>query len=217
MVDNPSRYGFRWHKGNASGAKPPIVECFIASAGSFDVDGGAQNVRLRAGDPVVRGNSGDVNLARGTENGGTSAAAFGIVAGFKAYFNGNAMLFEDTIPSDQVYGAVLERQTKALVIPLAPGMIFEIDVDDIVTATTEAGYQAFIGENCQHQLTGAVGAANAFPKLDISTHANTATFPWRIVGISKSMENWDYAGANVKLLVEANAAQHPFSNTTGTS
>ncbi len=216
-MDNTARYGFRWLRGNASGPKPPIVECFLATGASFDVSGGAQNVRLRAGDPVLRGNGGDVNLANGTENAGTAAAAFGIIAGFKPYWNGTTMLFEDSLPSDQVYGSVLERQLKILVIPLAPGMQFEIDVDDIVTATTEAGYQAFIGENCQHQLTGAVGAAHAFPKLDISTHANTATFPWRIVGISKTFENIDFSGANVKLIVEANAAQHPFVNTTGTS
>lgn len=213
-MDNPARYGFRWTKGNASGSKPPIVECFCATGASFDVDGGAQNVRLRAGDPVVKAADGSINLARGTENGGTAAAPWGIVVGFRPYWNGSQSVFEDTLPSDQVYGSVQERQTKVMVIPLAPGMLFEVDVDDTVN-TTEAAYQALGMANVQHQLTGAVGAANAFPKLDISAVGVTATFPWRIIGPAKTMENYDFSGANVKMLVEANACQHPFSSTTG--
>ena len=73
-----------------------------------------------------------------------------------------------------------------------------------MTATTQAGYEAFIGENCRFVNTGAVGELRAKPKLDIATHATTNTFPFKIVGVAPSPPNVDFSGANVELLVISN-------------
>jgi hypothetical protein len=50
------------------------------------------------------------------------------------------------------------------------------------------------------------------PVLDISTHATTAALMFRIVGVSKSRENADFSGANVKLLVQLNQGLDPVLN-----
>ena len=84
--------------------------------------------------------------------------------------------------------------------------VWNIIVNDATTATTEAAYQAFIGENCSHIHTALSGGLALTPKLNISTHATTATLDWRIVGIpNRSVQ--DFTGANVELEVICNRPQ----------
>ena len=83
----------------------------------------------------------------------------------------------------------------------AAGNYFEIDCDDAATATTYAAYLALKGELCDHRLKSLSETdGKVWPRLDISTHA-TASGQWKIEQISKSMNNVDFAGANVKLIV----------------
>jgi hypothetical protein len=98
----------------------------------------------------------------------------------------------------------MERRSILDVIPAA-GNYFEIDCDDASTATTYAAYLAFIGEAADHTFdVGTVERAGyANPKLDISTHLNSAG-QWKIVGVSRTMNNRDFTGLNVKLIVEIN-------------
>ncbi len=99
-----------------------------------------------------------------------------------------------------------------LVYPAAK-QVFEIDVDDVVTATTEAGYMAFVGENCDHRLTaGSEPKSNCL--LDISTHVTT-TAQWRIVGVSPIVSNADFSGAYVRMLVTVNETQEAPYVTAG--
>lgn len=214
-MDNPVRYGFRWCKGMSTGPTPKPHKYFVASAASFDVNGGAQNIRLRAGDLIRRASSGGVSLCDGAEGAGGELPPCAVVVGLRPYFDGNSMVFSDTLPSDTTYGTNLERQTEVLALPLMPGMVFEVDCDDAVTATTRAAYQAFEGENCSFRNTGAVGELYANPKLDISTHATTGTLVWRIVQVPNDFENFDYSGANVKLYVTPNYVQQPWAAATG--
>jgi hypothetical protein len=217
MADNTAVYGFRWAKGYNGGVDfPQPIECFVASGASFDVNGGAQNVSLGVGDPVTRLSDGSVTLCAGSEGGSGGVAVYGIVVAVQPYYDSvlGAMRPSNILPDNVVYGTNLDRQSKVLVVPALAGA-WEIDVDDVVTATTEAGYQAFVGENCDHVLTGVVSVdVRAKPKLDISTHA-TATSQWRIVSVSKSFDNQDFSGANVKLIVTCNEPQDPSTSATG--
>ena len=84
--------------------------------------------------------------------------------------------------------------------------MWRIIVNDATTATTEAAYQALVGENCSHIHTAASGGLALTPKLNISTHATTATLDWRIIGIPDRTSQ-DFSGANVDLEVVCNRPQ----------
>ena len=217
MADNVAVYGIRWAKGYNGGTDyPQPVECFVASGAPFDVNGGAQNVALGIGDPVTRIADGSVTLCAGSEGGSGGVALYGIVVGVAPYYDSVQGVMRPTaaLPDNVVYGTNLERQSKVFVIPVV-GSVFEIDCDDAVTATTEAAYQALVGTNCDHVLSGVASVdTRAKPKLDISS-TGTATAQWRIVGLSKSLDNQDFSGANVKLLVVANETQDPVTGATG--
>ena len=113
------------------------------------------------------------------------------------------------LPGATTGGGVIDRQSRALVVPVQ-GVVFECDVDDATTATTFGAYQAYIHENVDHvcvaDLTNA-SKPKANPKLDISGHATTHTLGWRIVGVSTSLENQDFSGTGVKLYVVCNNIQ----------
>lgn len=214
-MDNVSRPGFKWHAGNPYPMPSPEV-CIVATAESFDVNGGISNAALRIGDPVTRLSTGGVTLCEGNEASGNNGdAVYGIIVGVLPHYDAaqNLMVPGNALPSDIAWGTVLERQSKLLVVPADAG-IWEIECDDASTATTEAAYQAFIGENADHTLAGASGT-NLNPRLDISTHG-TATAQWRIVGISPTAENRDFSGLYVKLLVKVNEGQQSTFTATGT-
>ncbi len=212
MADNIRKYGFRWWSGNPYPAPNPIV-CTVATAESFDVSGGASNVSLRKGDPVTDLATGGVTLCAGFEAAGTGVRVFGIVDSVLPYWDAaqNLMVPGNALPSDIAWTG-LERQSKLLVIPAEAG-IWEVDVDDAVTATTEAAYQAFVNANCDHSLAGASGTF-VNPRLDIS-QVVTTTAQWRIVGVSPSADNRDFSGANVKLLVRVNEGASPTFTASG--
>ncbi len=110
------------------------------------------------------------------------------------------------------YGSNLDLQSKIFYVP-AEAAVWRIVVNDNTTATTLAGYQAFVGENCSHIHTAASGTLALTPKLNISTHATTATLDWRIIGIpDPGMQ--DFSGANVELEVICNRPQSFTGATT---
>lgn len=213
MVDNRPGYGFRWSREWNGSDVPKPITCLVATECSFDVSGGAANVGLGKGDPVAQVNTGTVTLCDGSEN--SSPTPYGIVVGVAPYWNStkSRMEFGEVLPSDTAWGTVQARRSEVYVIPASAGF-WEIDCDDATTATTEAAYQLLVGENCPHILTGASGQTRAYPKLDISAHATTDSLAWRIVGISKTRDNKDFSGANVKLIVQANFATLPEFNVT---
>jgi hypothetical protein len=207
MADNAVRYGFRFVKSRSGSFNAPVQEAWTATSASFDVNSGASNVYLGEGDPILQVSDGSVTLALGSET-TDSTTILGICCGIKQYYDsakGVMTAAGPGIPSDLAWGTNLARQSRLYFTP-AESAIWAIQVDDVATATTEAAYQAFIGENCRMILTGASGDTRARPKLDISTHATTNTFPWKIIGVSQSGGNQDYAGANVELYVIANGS-----------
>lgn len=205
MSDNAPRYGFRFVKSRYGGGNAPVQEAWVASNASFDVSGGAANVVLGEGDPLLQVSDGSVTLALGSET-TDSTTIVGICCGIKQYkdtVRGVNTVMGPGIPSDLVWGTNLQFQSRLYFVPVESA-IWAIQVDDNTTFTTEATYQAVIGENCRMILTGASGETRAKPKLDISTHATTNTFPWKIIGISQTAQNQDYSGANVELYVISN-------------
>jgi hypothetical protein len=216
MADNPVKYGIRWsHTGNGGRNFPQPEVMIVATSQSFDVNGGAANVGLGVGDPVTKLSTGGVGLCDGSEGAGGGVAVYGVVVGVLPYWNATTGRMEPTnvLPSDVAWGTNLERQSKVLVVRADAG-VWEMDVNDNTTATTLAAYQALIGENCDHVLTGASGAARAFPKLDIDPN-DPATAQWRIAGVSQTAENQDFSGANVKLLLRINEMQGSDFSATG--
>ncbi len=202
-MDNRAGYGFRFKRSRWGRAWPNVVPAHVASAESFDVTGGAQNVRLRKGDPVHALASGGITLSPGAET--TVIPPKFIVMGIGPYYDGNSMVVGGDLPSDTTWGTLYERRTKVWVCPVEEAF-WEVDCDDAVTATTEAAYRLFVGENVDHILTGATGTLYAAPKLDISGHATTNSLGWRIEDISDTADNIDFSGANVKLVVSINIA-----------
>jgi hypothetical protein len=206
MADNPAKYGFRLARFRSGYSMSSCEEAFCISGATF-AGGAATAAALRPGDPIVRLNSGAVNVAPGTD--GTPGDVLGIVIGIKQYLDpsfSNAVTARgNALPSSIAYGSNLELQSKVLYIP-AEAAVWRITVNDATTATTLAAYQAFIGENCSHIHTALSGETKLAPKLNISTHAATATLDWRIVGIPDvSMQ--DFTGLNVDLEVTCNRPQ----------
>lgn len=212
MADNVSKYGFRYQGlTGGPGHLKPIVK-IVATSESFDVSGGLQNAALRAGDVVTLASTGGVTLCNGAET--TPSNPYGVVVGVMPYYDSTigtqgAMRPSKSLPSDISWGTNLARQSKLIIQPFLPGLVFEVDCDDNTSATTEAAYQALIGENVSMINTAAASVVPPWvaPKIDISSHNTTATLCFTIVGISPTLDNVDFSGANVKILVEANIAQ----------
>lgn len=220
-MDNVKRYGLRWASGYNRNSMPNVVPMVVASAANFTVSGFGTNLNLNVGDPVKIDASGGISLAGGAENGQTSQSIWGVVMGFggQGYYNGTRMVRSPFLPSGVTYGTSIDRQSIVMVAPISQGF-WEIDCDDIVTATTLLAYQAFVGENCDHQLAAAVASApslTANPVLDISTHnPATAGLSFRIVQVSPSLENQDFTGQWVKMIVSINDGAEPFFTNVGT-
>ena len=221
MADNVKQYGIRWATGYNRNSAPSTVEMAVASAANFTVSGFGTNVNLNVGDPVKINTDGTVSLCGGNENGQTSQSMWGVVMGMggQGYFNGTRMVRSPFLPSGVTYGTSIDRQSKVLVAPVSQGF-WEMDVDDIVTATTYLGYQAFIGENVDHRLAAAVASApllTANPVINIASHnPATAGLTFRIVGVSQNFSNQDYSGQWVKLIVSINDGAEPFFTNVGT-
>lgn len=204
MVDNAVEYGFRYHSTIGGGPCPVPIPGFVDTAQAFAVNGGGSACVLKQGDLVRRKASGGFEQADGSED--TAQTVFGVVAAIVRYWDGEVMKPSSTLPSAIAWGTNLARQTEILVIPVQ-GVIWEADVDDIVTATTKTAYQALIGRTVEHVLTGATTGGALTPKIDISGHATTSTFPWQIHGVSPTVKNTDFSEDNVKILVKAHEYQ----------
>lgn len=208
MANNTAMYGFRHVAGDHRSAQD--IECFVADAETIADDASAA-CDLSPGDPVKLTAAGGVNLAKTTDK------VYGVVkAVLGVYDSANGTYGpSNRVPVASTGGGLSERRTRVLVT-LAKGNVFEVDVDEAITATTEAAYFALIGTNVEHVCVRAAryGAFAAFPRIDISSTATTAGLGWRIVGISKNAANKDFSGTGVKLLVMVNDSQEPASPAT---
>lgn len=201
MANNQHKYGFRPVRGRYSSVIPSLIWKTVAT-GQNDTDDAAVSCALRIGDPVKLVSTGGVTLCKTTDS------CYGIIGAIGPYWNGTRMVFGNYLPNQTAWGTVEDRRSMVGVWP-ASSCYWEIDVDENTTATTKAGYVAFLGENCTHVVPGdaSTGTNFADPRLDISLHATTASLVWRIEEISDSAENKDFSGTNVKLIVTCNKTQ----------
>jgi hypothetical protein len=215
MADNRQSYGLRWSvAANGGRPQPNPMEVIVATGASFDINGGASNVALGVGDVVRSLSTGGVGLCDGAEGAGGALSPRYVVVGVGPYWDGTKMVKGTTLPSDTAWGTILERQSTLLVVPVTAG-VWEVDCDDATSATTKAAYQAFIGEhaNIRHDVTAT--NTRPTPRLDISTHNTTDTLVWNIVGVSPTLDNQDFAGNYVKMLIYPNIVQLGFAGITG--
>lgn len=208
MADNTHKYGFRWVGSLDGGCCPKPLEFLVATAYQAQVS--ASDVNLNIGDPVELVNDGTIALATG---GGAPSILYGVIVGFSNVkvglpLKGRKYSF---LPGGTTW-TTEENASKALVIPFGRN-IWEVDCDDKTTATTLTAYRNLIGENVELEyVRDASNPDNprANPMVDISTHVAT-TQDFRIVGVSKTALNQDYAGLYVKLLVTVNeSGEAPF-------
>ena len=203
-MDNRASYGFRLRRAKNGRPLESPIKKLVASNTVFSVTSGATAVGLGIGDPVKLVNDGTVALAAGSET--TPDDIWGIVVGVGPVYNASLGVMQPSnlLASNVVWGTNLERASYVYVVPIEQAY-WEIDCDDNTTATTEAAYNAFVGENVSMILTGASGALRVFPKADISSHATTNSLKLRITEISQTKDNQDFSGNNVKIVVEVNA------------
>ncbi len=206
MANNAFHYGFRWHSNRNGGDTKPQPERVRVATSYAAAPGGVQ-CDLQPGDVVKKVSDGTVELAVAGD------AFFGVIDYIGWYYDAGvgAMVKNSRLPYAQgAYGTNYERETEIYIIPAA-GQIFRAMADDASTATTYAGYRAFIGENAD-MINDAV-APNVRPLLDISTHATT-TAQWRIVDIGREV-NIDFTGLYVPILVTGLEIQQAPWATTG--
>lgn len=195
-MDNRVEYGFRPVMTIDGSAIPNPIPCAVASG--YQGNEAAANVDISIGDPVRRLSSGYVELA------GAGEDIYGVVVGIKPYWNGTEMRFGDRLPGGTVWGTVRSRMSELLVVPAA-NIIWEVDCNAALSgATTYLDYLAVVGENADHIFVPSTPIGN--PRLNISTHVAT-TAQWRILDVSKTLNNQDFSGSFVKLLVTVNETQ----------
>lgn len=155
----------------------------------------------------------------------TAGALIGIATGF-SYMSGSPArrILSNYLPANTTFTpTTVGSRQESLVefMPLTPDVICEVQCDEATTATTIAGYNALVGENCDI----AAGTANSTTGisgqlLDISTHA-TATFNFRIIGIrgytleGTQLGQNDPASIYFSLLVVCNESLYPIGTATG--
>jgi hypothetical protein len=210
-MDNLLQYGFqpyRWLKG------PNYLTKLPASGASFDVTGGAQNVGIWPGDVLVDAADQGLALCAGAETTQVSPAYIAMGTEFQWDATQGKMMLKHSL-SDGIAYSLAQRAGKVFVARVEDA-IWSVAVDDIVTATTRAAYQALVGLNVDFKNCGASGELKANPRLHITGAATTNTLKWRLIGIDPTRDNRDFAGAYVRMLVTINIADSPaWGGTTG--
>jgi hypothetical protein len=165
-----------------------------------DVDDSANSVNIWPGDPLKTMATGGVKVALTTEE------VDYICCGIYPYYDASTGIMKHGkyYPNATAWGTV-EARRGWVACYRADAYIWEVDVDDKVTATTYAGYVAHINANCAFVVPGDTTKVAADPYADISTVDPTdVDDSLRIVGISDTIHNRDFSGSYVKLLVEFN-------------
>lgn len=214
MADNRHKYGFRFYASMAGVGRTSGIEGMITSGYQANVGSGPTNVGVCIGDPVAMNAAGNFELAQDI----TADRFFGVVVGIinaRVDSNGKSRPVS-YLPGATTWTNEVDR-TRIIVLPFGRDL-WEIDVDDAVTATTLAAYRALKGLNVDMVYRVDTSDANkpkADPVLDISTAATTAGLDFRIMDVSKSQENQDFSGANVKLIVQLNVGSEPMLGVSG--
>lgn len=211
MANNRHLYGFRW-VGSVDGACYPKPREFIIASAAQPTPEGA-NTGFSIGDPVDLLTDGTVMLSGDANYNGPFYGVIVSINNAKVDANSRAR------PTSYLPGGVTwankQQQSRVGVVPFGRN-IWEIDCNTALA--NEAAFQLLIGANCDMihvPDTSNADKPRANPFLNISTANTTATLAFRIFGISKSMDNVDFSGTNVKLLVVGNQIFDPMSTAAG--
>lgn len=212
MANNRAKYGFRFYSSQYGTGRASGIEGGVTSGYQANVP--ATNVGVSIGDPVAYNAAGNFELAEDI----TADHFFGVIAAIRnARVDSNGKSRPVAyLPGNTTYTNEVDR-TSLIVLPFGNN-IWEVDADDNVTATTLAAYRLLVGLNANMAYTldlTNTDKPRANPQLDISTAAVTAGLDFRIVGVSRTAENVDFSGTNVKLLVQLNLGSDPALGTTG--
>lgn len=189
-MPNMTMGGYRFAYSTGGGKDPTVSIEHVATGNS---------TAIFKGDVLKRVSGGGVDVAAAGD-----LDIVGVCDGVEQYWDGENLRKGNYLPASTAYSTNLSRQSKLRVIG-ATNAVFEVDADDGVTATDEATFQSYIGENCDITAgAGSTASGLSGHSLDISTHA-TATAQMRIVGIAKRIDQ-DFASSRVKLLVQVNEA-----------
>lgn len=199
-MPNIKHYGFRLWQPPPGTCQPNPIERQVATAYQAQDDGSGFSVDINVGDPLKMIAGGLVQLANTTD-----LPDF-ICDGVVQYYDGTAIRRPagNRLPGGTAYGTNFTRRSILRVIP-TPGCRWRVCVNDAVSATTEAAYNALVGKNVIHVCTGVSALAAADPLIDISETAANDQLEWRIVEIPPGQ---DFAAANVEIIVEVNATRH---------
>lgn len=199
MTANRVEYGLRWNTAYNGGKSCPASEVGLVATGYQASINSGTAVDIQIGDIVRRVAAGTFEIADGSEGASSAETMYGVVMGVRPYWDGTVMRPTTKLPGGTAWGTVQERRSELMVVPITAGA-WSIDCDEASTATTEAAYQALIGENADFVNTNTSALIGAEPQLDISSHvATTASF--RILGIDQTVSNQFFDGTNVKLIV----------------
>lgn len=204
MAVNRYVYGFRPWKPltNLASHDHKVVTAYQATV-TTDVDFGV-------GDVVQWVSDGTVSLAVGSE--GTQDDIYGVITNVVQYYDStnDELRRGEVIPGGTTY--TLHARASVVSIVPASSIWWEVMVDDKTSATTRAAYELLIGTNADHVNVALNTRAN--PQIDVSTANTTETLQWRIMGVSPTEENRDFAEENVKLLVMGNRVNEPAAPAT---
>lgn len=218
MANNTHQYGFRW-KGNLEGeSQPKPLELLVASNYAASVS--ATSVSLNIGDPVQFNvgapGSGFIELA-GT--GATPNIFWGVIVGFSNVKIGLPLKGRkfSYLPPNTTW-TLEDDASKVLVCPFGRN-IWEIDVTGNTSSSdTLTEYRAMTNRTVNLSYTLDTTNANnprANPMIDVSTLSDDSG-DFRILGVSKTALNQDYAGNFVKMLVCVNeSGEAPFVTDPG--
>lgn len=214
MADNRHKYGFRFYASMTGVGRTAAIEGVIAS-GYAPLINTNESVGLSIGDPVQKLTDGTYALAGDTTTSG--AVPFGVIVGIlnvKVDYAATKARPASYYPSGTTY-TTKANETRVAILPFGRDL-WEIDHRN-GALTTEAAYRAISEHNADLVYTRDITnpeRPRANPQLDL-TSTGSATAHFRIFGVSKTFENQDFSGANVKLLVQLNEGREPMFTATG--
>src|SRR4030095_15322725 len=180
MANNRAKYGFRLYSPQNGSGRAAGLEGGVTSG--YQANVAATNVGVSIGDPVAFNAAGNFELAEDV----TANRFFGVVVAIRnARIESNGKSRPASyLPGGTTFTNEVDR-TSLIVLPFNDN-IWEIDVDDNVTATTLAAYRALVGLNADMVYTLDSSNADkprANPQLDISTAAVPAGLHLPILGV----------------------------------
>lgn len=193
---NMPRDGFRYAPNTTGGMLVEPIPCVVATS---------YGTALYPGQAVKVVNDGTVSKSTT----GDGSLILGIIDSVKQYRNSDGQVQKHGLylPASTTWTAWEDRSI-VNVIPCLPGVMFIAPADDATTFTTRALAQAAVWENCD-AVIGTANTALGLPsyKLDISGHATTNTFQWKLLALLDSEGSDPAGGANYEYIVTCNLPQ----------